>query len=66
MGADLSEFGSYLSNNQIGVTAVGEIQQAGGNVVATPCLGYHATVTDLNGASASPLFKIATNPNPRQ
>ena len=65
-GTDLSELGSNLLNKQIGVTTVGEIQQAGGNVIATPGLGYHATVTDLNGASASPLFKTVTNPNPRQ
>ncbi len=65
-GTDLSELGSNLFNKQIGVTTVGEIQQAGGNVIATPGGGYHVTITDLNGASASPLFKIVANPNPRQ
>jgi RHS repeat-associated protein len=65
-GADLSELGANLYNKQVGVTTVGEIQQAGGNVIATPGGGYHATVTDINGASASPLFKIMDNPNPKQ
>jgi RHS repeat-associated protein len=65
-GTDLGALGSALYNKQLGVTTVGEIQQAGGSVVATPGGGFHVTVTDLNGTSASPLFSnIVKNPNPK-
>ncbi|WP_266157344.1 RHS repeat-associated core domain-containing protein [Dyella silvatica] len=63
-GTDLSELGSFLRNNQVGVTTVGDIRAAGGEVVVTPGYGHHVTVTNLSGEQASPLMKIQKNPNP--
>lgn len=65
-GTCLSELGSVLRNREVGVTTVGAIQAAGGDVVATPGLGSHVTVTGLTGEQASPLMMVQKNPNPQQ
>lgn len=64
--ASLARVRTQLRNNQVGVTTVGEIQSAGGNVVPTLGGGFHVTVTNINGTTASPLFKAVANPNPKQ
>jgi len=63
-GTNLSVLGSSLRNNQLGVTTVGAIRAAGGDVVSTPGFANHVTVTGLSGEQASPLMMIQKNPNP--
>lgn len=64
-GTCLSDLGQFIRNKQLGVTTVGEIRSAGGDVIRTPGRGYHVTVTGLSGEEASPLFQnIVPNPNP--
>lgn len=62
-GTNIAELAQCLRNRQIGITTVGAIRAADGDVVATPGLGYHVTVTGLSGAVASPIFYIIRNPN---
>ncbi len=62
--ASLSELAPWVPNNQIGVTTVGEVRAAGGEV--TPTSGRspnHATVSGLDPALASALFS-PSQPNP--
>jgi RHS repeat-associated protein len=63
-GGCLSELGQFLRNRELGVTTVGEIRQIGGQVVRTPGIGYHVTVTGVSGEGVSPLLRIFPNPNP--
>jgi RHS repeat-associated protein len=63
-GTCLSDLGQFIKNKQLGVTTVGEIRAAGGDVIRTPGIGNHVTVTGLSGETASPLFQIVPNPNP--
>lgn len=63
-GTNLSALGAGLFNKQVGVTTVGEVRAAGGEVVSTPGRFSHVTVTGLTGKQASPLFDIQKNPNP--
>jgi hypothetical protein len=57
----LAEYG--IPHNQMGVTTVGEIRQAGGNVVSSPMPGnpYHATLSGITPAQASSLMAILQN-----
>lgn len=48
----------------MGVTTVGDVRAAGGDTIATPGYGNHATVTGLTGQQASPLLQVVKNPNP--
>ncbi len=63
-GMCTSEAGANLRNGQMGVTTVGDVRAAGGDAIATPGYGNHATVTGLTGQQASPLFQVVKNPNP--
>lgn len=63
-GMCISEAGSNLRNGQMGVTTVGEVRTLGGDAIATPGFGNHATVTGLNGQQASQLLQVIKNPNP--
>ena len=65
-GTCLGPLGAALPNKQLGVTTVGEIRAAGGNVLPTPGRFHHVTVTDLPGDAASRLMKIHPNPYPRK
>ena len=63
----LGQLSQYLRNSELGVTTAGAIRQAGGDVIKTPGIGSHATVTGLAGEQASPLFQqIFKNPNPKK
>ena len=64
-GTCLPELGAPLRNKKLGVTTAGEIRATGGDVVPTPGLGNHVTVTNMSGEAASPLFKVEPNPNPK-
>lgn len=56
-----------IPHNQIGVTTVGEIRVAGGDVVPSPTRtnAYHATLNGLTSEQASELFR-PTVKNPRE
>jgi RHS repeat-associated protein len=64
-GTNLATLGANIPNKQLGVTTVGAIRAVGGQVVATPGVGNHVTVTGLSGKQASPLMMIEKNPNPQ-
>jgi RHS repeat-associated protein len=63
-GTCISELGRFLRNKELGVTTVGEIRQIGGDVIATPGVGHHVTVTGVSGEAVSPLLRIVENPHP--
>jgi len=57
-----------IPHNQVGVTTVGQVRAAGGEVVSTPTRTnpYHATLGGLTPAQASELFlPTIKNPNRR-
>ncbi len=56
-----------IPNRQVGVTTVGAIRAAGGDVVSSPSAGnpYHATLGGLTPDRASRLFR-PTVPNPNR
>jgi hypothetical protein len=57
-----------IPHNQVGVTTVGAIRAAGGDVVPSPTRAnpYHATVSGLTPEQASQLFRpTVKNPNTR-
>lgn len=56
-----------ILNNQLGVTTVGEIRKAGGNVVASPTgtNSNHAILSGITPQQASALF-CPTVPNPHR
>jgi hypothetical protein len=56
-----------IPHNRVGVTTVGRIRAAGGNVVSSPTRGnpHHATVSGLTAYEASALFR-PTVPNPNR
>jgi len=57
-----------IPHNQVGVTTVGAIRAAGGDVIPAPTRTnlYHATVSGLTPEQASPLFRpTVKNPNTR-
>jgi hypothetical protein len=57
-----------IPHNQVGVTTVGAIRAAGGDVVPSPTWAnpYHATVSGLTPEQASQLFRpTVKNPNTR-
>ena len=68
VGARVDELGSYLPNNRVGVTTVGDIRAAGGNVVPspTPQNPYHATLGGITPEVAERLMTpTVRNPVPR-
>ncbi|MGD0961515.1 MAG: hypothetical protein ABSB19_17030 [Methylomonas sp.] len=64
---DLSQR-QWVPNNQIGVTTVGDIQDAGGDVISTPNITnpYHADLIGITPEVAQQLFTpTILNPNPK-
>ena len=63
--ADLSGAGRVANYGQVGVSTVGDVRAAGGEVVPSPSLDnpYHATLSGLTPEAASDLF-TPTIPNP--
>jgi hypothetical protein len=62
-GVPLEGLARFLPQSEIGMTTVGAIRQAGGDVIRTSGVGYHATVTGLTPSQLSQLFTPAL-PNP--
>ena len=63
-GVSISELARMIPHGQVGVTTVGEIRKAGGDVVRTSGRSsYHATLTGLTSEQISELF-VPTIPNP--
>jgi hypothetical protein len=60
----LEELATWVKNNKIGVSTVGEIRAFGGEVTPTPgSTPFHATVSNLDPVRASVLFS-PSRPNP--
>lgn len=64
-GATFCELCANIKNNQVGVTTVGEVRAAGGDVLATSGRGNHVTVTGVSPEKASEILKPMPNPVPR-
>lgn len=67
-GVSLEELAGYLPNNQIGVSTVGDVRAAGGNVVPQPIPGipYHAELSGITPQIAQQLFQpTIRNPVPK-
>jgi len=63
-GASLCQLCANVNHNQVGVTTVGQVRAAGGDVVSTAGVSpTHATVTGLKPEAANRLF-TPTQPNP--
>jgi len=63
-GATVDELAAALPHNQIGVTTVGAVRAAGGDVVRTSGRNpHHATLVGLSPEKASRLL-TPTRPNP--
>ncbi len=66
VGLAVEDLAAAIPHGQVGVTTVGEVRKAGGDVVRssgrTP---YHATLTGLTPEETSRLL-IPTSPNPTQ
>ena len=64
VGVSVAELAATIPHGQIGVTTVGAVRQAGGDVVRTTGRSpYHATLTGLTPEQVSRLF-MPTIPNP--
>jgi RHS repeat-associated protein len=64
-GASLCELCINVKHNQVGVTTVGEIRAAGGDVISTRGVSpNHATVTGISGEDAAGVFNVQKNPVP--
>jgi hypothetical protein len=65
-GVPLSELAAALPHGQVGVTTVGKVREAGGDVVRTSGRSpYHATLTGLGPEQAGRLLR-PTVPNPHR
>ncbi len=64
-GVDLATLSQNIPHNQVGVTTVGEVRAAGGEVVAdaTEQNPYHSILSGIDSDTASDLFR-PTIPNP--
>nr|WP_299073819.1 DUF6443 domain-containing protein [uncultured Allomuricauda sp.] len=64
-GATVEELSSGIPHNRVGVTTVGDIRKAGGDVVPSPTRNnpLHATMSIPNSRIASMLMRIIKNPN---
>jgi hypothetical protein len=63
-GLSVAELAKSIPHGQVGVTTVGEVRKAGGNVIRTSGRSpYHATLTGLTASNASHLL-TPTVPNP--
>jgi hypothetical protein len=66
--AGVEELAQYVPNNQIGVSTVGAVRAAGGDVVQRPTrnLPYHCEMRGIKAETASKLFTpTRRNPAPR-
>jgi hypothetical protein len=63
-GVSLAELAAAIPHRQVGVTTVGEVRQAGGDVIRTSGRSpYHATLTGLSPEQMSALLTpTITNP----
>lgn len=59
------ELTKTIPNGKVGVTTVGDIRKAGGDVVPSPNASNpnHATVNGLNASALQQLFKVTVNPS---
>jgi hypothetical protein len=65
-GASLCDLCGNIKNDQVGVTTVGDVRAAGGDVVQTSGKGNHVTVTGLTPEKASGLLSPPVqNPVPK-
>lgn len=56
-GLSVAELAKLISHGQVGVTTVGEVRKAGGNVIRTSGRSpHHATLTGLTPVAASNLL----------
>lgn len=64
-GASVTELSQGIRNNQVGVTTVGDVRQAGGDVVPSPSANNpnHCTMCGITPEKAEELFR-PTIPNP--
>ncbi|MBI1927974.1 flavoredoxin [Candidatus Poribacteria bacterium] len=63
-GVSVAELAKSIPHGQVGVTTVGEVRKAGGDVIRTSGrTPYHATLTGLTPEQASKLL-TPTMPNP--
>ena len=63
-GVSVAELARAIPHRQVGVTTVGEVRKAGGDVIRTSGRSpYHATLTGLTPEQASKLL-TPTIPNP--
>jgi hypothetical protein len=65
VGLSIEELVKVIPHGQIGVTTVGEVRKAGGDVITTSGRGYHATLTGLTPEQISNLL-TPTIPKPKQ
>ena len=65
-GMCLSEAGAHIPNKQMGIATAGDFRAAGGDVIRTPGVGNHVTVTGVSGEKASSILQVVPNPNPKQ
>ena len=64
VGVSVAELAASIPHGQVGVTTVGEVRKAGGDVIRTAGRSpYHATLTGLTPEQASRLL-TPTIPNP--
>jgi hypothetical protein len=49
------QLSQYVRNSNVSVVTAGDVRAAGGNVVSSPGLGFHATVSGLSPSQASQL-----------
>ena len=64
VGVSVAELAASIPHGQVGVTTVGEVRKAGGDVIRTAGRSpYHATLTGLTPEQASHLL-TPTIPNP--
>ena len=67
-GATLEQLTTTIPNKQVGVTTVGQVRAAGGNVIPSPTAGnpFHCTLCDITAEWAERLFTpTVRNPNVR-
>ena len=64
-GVDLETLSGNIPHNQIGVTTVGDVRAAGGDVIPSPTINnpYHSTLGGINANTANDLF-TPTIPHP--
>jgi hypothetical protein len=65
VGLSVEELAAVIPNGQVGVTTVGKVRQAGGDVVRTSGRSHHATLIGLTPEQISELL-MPTIPNPKQ